>query len=131
MNDDKFNANYETSRQLGSVTERFGSDLMFLARNTCRARLVGVPNWKIDIVTSDGLMKCLELFDGLNRKLQNPIDYFHTMVDNLAIDFLKEVYVDGNKDAFGCSLYINQSNGREGGKSLVAKQINDNNEFNY
>jgi len=131
MNEDEFNENFELSVRLGSVTEEFGRNLLSLTENTCRARLIGVPDWKIDIVISDGTMKCLELFDGINYKLRNPIDFFHTAIDNLTLNFLRQTYVECTQDAFGCSLVINKNNGKARGKTLVAKQINDNNEFNY
>jgi hypothetical protein len=131
MNENKFNENFELSRRLGSITEEFGKDLLYLTKNTCRARLSGLPSWKTDIVISDSVMKCLELFDGINRKLRNPIDFFHTAIDNFTIDFLRQVYEDGTRDVYGCSLVINKNNGKAKGKTLVAKQINDNNEFNY
>ncbi|MCP4268902.1 MAG: hypothetical protein GY877_11650 [Hyphomicrobium sp.] len=131
MNENKFNNNFETSRRLGSVTEEFGKDLLYLTKSTCRARLSGMPSWKVDIVISDAVMKCLELFNGVNYKLRNPIDYFHTAIDNFTIDFLRQVYEDGTRDVYGCSLVINKNNGRGNSKTLVAKQINENNEFNF
>ncbi len=131
MNENKFNNNFETSRRLGSVTEEFGKDLLYLTKSTRRARLSGMPSWKVDIVISDAVMKCLELFNGVNYKLRNPIDYFHTAIDNFTIDFLRQVYEDGTRDVYGCSLVINKNNGRGNSKTLVAKQINENNEFNF
>ncbi len=123
MNDNDFNTNYEVSRRLGSVTEEFGENLLSLAENTCKTRLRGIPKWKEDIVVSDGVMKCLELFNDVNYTLRNPIDFFHTAVDNLTLNYVITVYEAGTQDTFGCSLIINKNNGRKGGKTLVAKQI--------
>ncbi|MCP4910551.1 MAG: hypothetical protein GY907_07575 [Bacteroidetes bacterium] len=116
---------------LGSVTEEFGKELLYLAKSTCNARLSGIPSWKVDIVISDAVLKCLELFDGINYKPRNPIDFFHTAIDNFTIDFLRQVYENGTRDVYGCSLVINKNNGRGNSKTIVAKQINESNEFNF
>lgn len=126
MNENNFNTNYEVSRRLGSITEEFGADLLSLANNTCRARLKGVVKWKVEIVASDALMHCLEKFYNIDHKVGNPINFFHTAIDNFTINHIEAVYDLGTWDAFGCSLVISRNNGTKEGRNLVAKQINDN-----
>ncbi len=126
MNENDFNTNYELSRRLGSITEEFGADLLSLANNTCKARLKGVAKWKVDMLSSDCLLGCMELFYDISYKINNPINFFHTAIDNLALKYVTAVYELGTQDAFRCSLVINKNNGTQTGKRLVAKQINDN-----
>ena len=85
MNENDFNTNYEVSRRLGSITEEFGSDLLSLSSNACRARLKGVSKWKVEIVASDALMHCMELFYDTDYKIGNPTSFFHTAIDNFTL----------------------------------------------
>ncbi len=125
MNENNFNTNYEVSRRLGLVTEEFGADLLSLAKNTCGVRMRDIPKWKIEMVVSDGLLRCMELFYDTDYKISNPINFFHTAIDNIASNYIKLVYRSGAADAFGCSLVVNRNNGTATGKSINAKQINN------
>lgn len=118
-----FKENYELSRMCGTVTELFGKDLLELANKVCGVRLKGIPQWKREIVVSDSVILCLEVFNNnLGLTINNPLNYFYNIIDVQSTKTVRDVYVEGYKDIFDCSLVIN--NGRRGKDSLIAKQIN-------
>ena len=119
-----FKENYELSRRKGLVTELFGKNIIDLANQVCAVRLNGIPSWEREVIVSDSIMLCLEVFiSSLNTTINSPLNYFYNIIDTHSTKTIRDVYVEGYKDIFDCSLIINS--GRRGKSSLIARQTNN------